>query len=660
MKKTDKERYQELQDSLQRWNQAYYNDDAPLVDDAVYDEAMKELQELERRYPEIASGSSPSARVGGEVSSGFDEVAHRPPMLSLANATEEGEVRNFAQRCYDESGAETFYAELKFDGLAVEVEYRQGRFFRGSTRGDGRVGEDITANVATIESLPKHIDNAPSLLQLRGEVYLSHDEFERINAEREEANEKPFANPRNAAAGSLRQLDASVTASRRLQCVLYGNGQIDDIEIGSQLELYEFMRRYGLPVSSHQVSGSVDDVVSFYHHWLAHRHELPYDIDGIVIKINEYTRRDEMGETSKAPRWALAWKFPAREAITRLIDVQVQVGRTGVVTPVAHLSPINIGGVVVKRASLHNFDEIDRLGIATGDSVRVIRAGDVIPKVQGVFEEGSSRTPVTVPESCPSCGEALQREDVYYRCVNPACPAIVRETLAFFVSKDGMDIEFFGPELVRRLYDAGKLRDIPDIYRLDLDTLVSMERMGEKAGERILASIDERRRVPLHRLLRSLGIRNVGDHIARVLARYAGTLDGLRAMSEEELRAIHEIGPGVASSLYGFLHSERGIGILDGLFNAGFSIEEEDTSNIQDTLTGKTVVFTGTLEKLSRTEAKELVESLGGRASSSVSSKTDFCVAGPGSGSKEEKARSLGVPVLTEDEFMKLIGRDNE
>jgi len=662
-KKSDiRERHRELGALIEKYNHHYYVLNAPMVDDATYDDIMRELGELEERHPELKSAESPTARVGGAPSSSFAEVRHDPPMLSLGNVFTEEDLGEFHGRCVKGLGADDieYFAELKYDGLAVELIYGEGRLVLGSTRGDGEVGEDVTANLAALKSVPKTLAGAdpPARIAVRGEVFMRHGEFERINRERVGEGEVPFANPRNAAAGSLRQLDASVTGKRNLDFAPYAAGIIEGAKPpGTQEELFRLLARLGLPVKERFAVGGLPDVKAFYDYWMEHRHTLDFDIDGIVIKVNSFAARERLGSTSKAPRWATAWKFPAREALTVLDSVDLQVGRTGVVTPVGNLAPINIGGVIVKRATLHNFDEIKRLGLRLGDTVKVKRAGDVIPKVIEVAHPGEREEgDIVPPDMCPSCGEPLAREDIFIRCVNRRCPAKRLEVLKFFVSKDAMDIEYFGPELVQRLHDAGKLDTIADVFRLTAEDLLGIERMGDTIAGKIIASIDGRRRIGLSHFLRSLGIRNVGDHIARVIARAVKSLDRLFVITEEELMAIHEVGPGVAESVYGFFHG-GGEDLVREMLEAGLVVEtEEGAVEPAGEIAGKTFVFTGSLEKLSRKEAEETVERLGGHAAGSVSKKTDYVVAGESAGSKLEKARSLGLKIITEDEFIAMTG----
>ncbi|MCU0846060.1 MAG: NAD-dependent DNA ligase LigA [Spirochaetes bacterium] len=664
-KPTIRKRYNELLALIEKYNYHYYTLDAPLVDDASYDELMRELVSMENGNPELKNHDSPTSRVGDVVSSSFAEVHHDPPMLSLGNVFSDAELSEFDARIRKILEIEesiVYSVELKFDGLAVELLYEDGRLIRGSTRGNGEIGEDVTANLSTLRAIPERLggDAVPESLTVRGEVYMTHHEFERINRRREEGGEQLFANPRNAAAGSLRQLNPRVTAERELSIALYGIGKISGgPALPDQQTMFQFFKKTGLPCPENADIGGLVKIREFYDYWVRNRHSLGYDIDGVVVKVNDFKMREKIGSTSKAPRWAVAWKFPAREAITVLNSVDYQVGRTGVITPVGNLDPINIGGVLVKRATLHNFDEIARLDLRIGDTVKVIRAGDVIPKVLAVLAESrtGAERPIETPEKCPSCGSALNREEIYVRCVNDDCEAKLQERLRFFVSRDGLDIEFFGPELVQRLYDAGSVRSVADILRLRAAELLAVERMGEKLAEKILASIEKRKMIPLSFFLRALGIRNVGEHVAKVLARSVGSLERLFDISADELMAIDEIGTGVAESVMEFFRSQENRKLIEEMLAAGLVVTGELVeTRVIEGVAGKSFVFTGTLEGMSRTEAEALVERLGGRAAGSVSKKTDYVVAGGEAGSKLDKARQLGVRVLTEDEFQKLIG----
>ncbi|MGQ9843014.1 MAG: NAD-dependent DNA ligase LigA [Spirochaetota bacterium] len=657
-----KKRYNELIELINKYNYYYYTLDKPLVDDATYDQLMKELISLEEKYPNIVHKDSPTKRVGAVIQTSFNQVRHDPPMLSLSNAMDEASMNDFHQRCAKLLGTMDieYCAELKYDGLAVELVYHNGIYVQGSTRGDGEVGEDVSENIATIKNVPAQLKgNFPEYISVRGEVIMRHGEFERLNEQRRHNDEPEFANPRNAAAGSLRQLDPTVTAQRELDIVLYGIGKMYPAKAFTQSQLYELFEEFGLPAPHYYTVGSLKEVKGFYMHWMENRYTLDFDIDGVVVKVNRFDVRDTMGSTSKAPRWAIAWKFPAREAITVLKSVDYQVGRTGLITPVANLEPINIGGVLVKRATLHNFQEIKRLDIKVGDVVKVIRAGDVIPKVVEVLTNKRQEVvEIVTPEKCPVCNSPLQHEEIYIRCVNQSCPAKEYETLCFFVSKDGMDIEYVGPELLKRLYEQKKIKTIADIYALTRDDLLQVERMGDKIVDKILDSINQRREVSLSQFLRALGIRNVGDHIAKVIARHIRSLDKLQELSPQDLMRIPEVGPGVAQSVYDFFHDSTSLKIINTMINNGVTVLEEVVEEaLENPFKGKTVVFTGTLKSMSRQEAESLIESLGGKASGSVSKKTDFVVAGVETGSKLEKATTLNVRILSEEEFLKMVGR---
>lgn len=663
-----KKRYDELCELIGEHNYRYYELNAPTIDDAGYDALMRELFDIESRYPELRREDSPARNVGGFVSPAFSEVPHNPPMLSLGNIFNGEDLADFDARCRKGAGVEgeiVYSMELKYDGLAVEAVYEKGRLVMGSTRGNGETGENVTRNLATVPAIPATLPpEAPEGLSVRGEVFMRHDAFERLNKTREERGEPPFANPRNAAAGSLRQLDPAVTAERSLDAAFYGAGTITgDLDVRDQSGLFDALRRFGIPISLHAETGGLDRVRAFYEQWLERRHTLDFDIDGIVIKVSDFELRERLGATTRVPRWAVAWKFPAREALTALESVDFQVGRTGIVTPVANLSPINIGGVIVKRATLHNFDEVKRLDVRIGDTVKVIRAGDVIPKVvEVVRHEGTpAGEEIMPPGCCPSCGEPLKREDVFLRCVNPLCESKRFESLRHFVSKDGLDIEFFGPELVARLSDAGKLRSPADFFRLERETLLAMERMGEKLADKIIESINARRRVPLSRFLQALGIRNVGGHIAAVIAAHAGSLRRLMEMSMEELMGAHEVGPGVAESIRAFFDDEENRKLVDDMIAAGMTVDDERIKVVErGGVTGKTFVVTGTLDRLTRQEAESAVKRLGGRAAGSVSRKTDYLVTGREPGSKLDRARELGVTIIGEEEFMAMIGGGDE
>lgn len=651
------EKYSRLVAQAEEWNRAYYEFDAPAVDDATYDALMREIASIEENHPELKKSGSVTQKVGGEASSKFAAVRHDPPMLSLGNIFSDADFDEFHERLVRNSGRLIleYAAELKFDGLAVELEYEKGALVRASTRGDGETGEDITENIRTIAEIPHTLSGKfPAYLSVRGEVYMTHAEFERINKEKELSGEPLFANPRNAAAGSLRQLDSSITASRRLSMVVYALGRVTGGKPpATHRATYDYLRAFGLPLSARAQFGGPDEVRAFYRNWMENRYTLGFDIDGAVIKLDDLALREELGVTSKAPRWATAWKFPAQEAVTELLSVEHSLGRSGVVTPVANLKPINIGGVVVSRATLHNYKEIERLGVKTGDHVTVIRAGDVIPKITGVVEHvrKGDEAAIDTPSQCPSCGSALVQEEIFLRCANQSCPGKQIEKLKYFVSKDAMDMEFVGPELIQRLHDAGKLDRVEQIFAVTKDDLMGLDRMGELLADKVLQSIDARRMLPLPQFLRSMGIRSVGDHVAKLLARGVGSLDRFFTITKDELTAIHEIGPTTADAVLEFFADPSTRDMIDAMRAHGVVIEDESSVQAEGIFSGQTVVFTGSLVRITRGEAEALVERLGGRAAGSVSKKTSLVVAGENAGSKLEKAASLGVKVISEDEF---------
>ena len=663
-----KKRIQELRDLIHYHNYRYYVLDDPEISDAEYDRLMRELMELEKEHPELITPDSPTQRVGAPPLEAFETVEHAIPMLSLDNAFDDTEMIEFDQRV--KKGLNTtadieYVCEPKLDGLAVELVYVDGIFTIGSTRGDGYTGENVTQNLKTIKSIPLKLLNPngkiPERLEVRGEVIMGIKEFEELNREREENGEPPFANPRNAAAGSLRQLDSSITASRPLDIYCYGIGQVVGVSFKTHLESLEALKKYGFKVNPHiRKCLGIQEVLKYHEEMLELREKLPYEIDGIVVKVNDFSFQERLGVRTRSPRWAIAYKFPARQEVTQIVDIIAQVGRTGVLTPVAIMKPVNVGGVEVSRATLHNQDEIDRKDVRIGDWVVVQRAGDVIPEVVKVIK--SRRTgqekPYRLPDKCPVCGSKTVRleGEVAVRCINIACPAQVKERIYHFASKRAMDIDGLGEKLIDQLVDKGLVKDVSDIYFLTKEQLAGLERMADKSAENILAAIEASKKRSLDRLLYALGIRFVGEHIARVLVKAFGSLENLAKATEEDLMQINEIGPQVAQSVVDFFSREENWRIIERLKQAGVQVEpvKEQQSNI---LEGKTFVFTGALKSFTRDEAERIVEELGGRAASSVSRKTDYVVAGESPGSKLDRARALGVTVIDEEEFKKMIGR---
>lgn len=656
---------EKLREEIRRYDYHYYVLDQPLISDAEYDKLFRELQDLERNYPELVTPDSPTQRVGAPPAEEFAPVEHAIPMLSLQNCFSDEELEEWEDRVQRLLGGERveYVCEPKLDGLSVELVYVDGVFTVGSTRGDGRVGEDVTRNLRTIKQVPLRlfpVDGVvPRLLEVRGEVYMEREAFRRLNEERERAGEPLFANPRNAAAGSLRQLDPNITAARPLKVFFYALGRVEGIEIPNQAELLTTLPKLGLPVNPiWKLCKTLDEVKNFYREILARRHELPYEADGMVVKVNDLAQREVLGEVSRAPRWAIAYKFPAEEATTRVLDIVVQVGRTGTLTPVAILEPVEVSGVTVSRATLHNEDEVRRKDVRVEDWVMVRRAGEVIPEVVKSLPErrtGRERE-FQMPKQCPSCGGPVIQPpgEVAYRCENLSCPARIKESIRHFASRRAMDIQGLGEKLVDKLVETGLVRKLSDIYRLRREDLVHLERMGEKSAQNLLGQIERSKGAGLSRLIFALGIRYVGEHLAEVLAQRFPSLEALSPATYEELLQVPEVGPRIAQSLVDFFRNEENRKLIEELKALGVRTEAEKPQ--KGPLSGKTFVFTGALSAFSREEARRIVGSLGGRVASGVSRKVDYVVVGADPGEKLGKARELGIPILTEEEFRKLVG----
>ncbi len=659
-------RHQQLCAELHRHNTLYHIHDRPEIGDAEYDRLFRELLQLEAAFPELDTPSSPSRRVGAPPLDKFESVAHSLPMLSLENAFNDQDMRDFDERIKRFLSTEEtieYACELKMDGVAVELVYHDGRLQVGATRGDGSTGEGITENLRTIASIPLLLtEDAPTLLEVRGEVYIELAAFQTLNEERQEEGLANFANPRNAAAGSLRQLDSAVTARRPLQIFCYGIGLLEGPRPDSHSQLLEKLRTWGLRVNSEETrtAKGIDEVLAIYADLLQRRDQLPYEIDGMVVKVNSLALQQELGEKTRTPRWAIAYKFPPRQATTTIDDIVLQVGRTGAITPVAQLRPVEVSGVIVSRASLHNWDEIARLDARIGDKVVVERAGDVIPDVVRVLTEERSgkEQRLPLPQNCPVCSGPVSRleGEVVPRCQNSSCPARLRESLKHFVARRAMDIDGLGQRTIDQLLERGLVRNFADLYRLSREELLACERMGEKSTDKLLAAITASKERPLARFLFALGIRNVGEHLAKLLAAQFGTLEELAAASHDQLLALHEVGPQVAESVVDFFANEANKQLLAELQEAGVRPRAGEKRS-GGPLAGKTFVFTGSLEIFKRKEAQQLVESHGGRASGSVSKKTDYLVAGRDAGSKLDRANELGVTVLSEEEFQEMLAR---
>ncbi|HTX36737.1 MAG TPA: NAD-dependent DNA ligase LigA [Bryobacteraceae bacterium] len=651
---------EELRDELRRHEHLYYVLDQPEISDAEYDSLMRRLQQLETEHPELLTGTSPTQRVGGKPREGFVKVRHSAPMLSLDNALNEGELRDFDRRVRDLLGDASFryVAELKMDGLSMAVHYRDGQFTQAVTRGDGTVGEDVTENARTIRSLPLHVKTTVDAFEVRGETVMNRRAFERLNAERDEKGLSRFANPRNAAAGSLRVLEPQITASRRLDYYCYWLLREGRPTFPSHWESLDELVRLGFKVNSHRkLCADVEEALAFCAQWEAKRDELPYEIDGVVLKVDSIAQQEQLGYTAKAPRWAIAYKYPARQAVTTVEDIEVQVGRTGALTPVARLKPVEVSGVTVSRATLHNEDEIERLGLEIGDEVVIERSGDVIPKVVRVHSQGSYRRPFHMPTECPVCGGKVVRVEgeAARRCINTNCSARLKESILHFAARSVMNIDGVGEALVDQLVDRGMVSSVADLYDLTLEKLMTLERMGKKSAGNILRNIEASKKSPLPRVLNALGIRFVGERTAVFLAEAFGSLDRIAEADGEELQVAEEVGPKVAESVFLFFREPRNQELVKRLRAAGLQFIYEGKRPKAGPFQGRTFVLTGTLPNLSREEATRLIETAGGKVSGSVSKKTSYVVAGKDAGSKLAKAEQLGVAVIGEEELLKMI-----
>jgi DNA ligase (NAD+) len=650
-----------LRDGLRHHEHLYYVLDAPEITDAEYDSMMRELKQLETEHPDLITTDSPTQRVGGKPREGFVKVAHSGPMLSLDNALGEDELRDFDRRVSGLVGDESYayVAELKMDGLSLAVHYRDGRFHQAVTRGDGVIGEDVTENARTIRSMPLRLKNSTGNFEVRGEVVFDRKGFEKLNAEREAADLPRFANPRNAAAGSLRVLDPTITESRRLDFFPYFLFENGNPVLPTQWDALEKLHEFGFKVNPRRkLCDDIESLVEFCREWEAKRDALPFEIDGVVAKVNSVDQQTRLGWTAKAPRWAIAFKFPAREAETVVEDIRITVGRTGALTPTAYLRPVNIGGVTVSRAGLHNEDEIGRLGLQIGDTVIAQRSGDVIPKVVRVVKQGADWRPFKMPDKCPVCGGEIVRAEgeAASRCVNTNCPARLKESILHFAARGVMDIDGMGEVMVNQLVDTGLVKNVADIYRLTLDQLTGLERMGQKSAEKLLKNIEASRKSPLPRLLNGLGIPFVGERTAQFLAEEFGDLDKIASASEEELQKAGEVGPKIAASIRRFFDEQRNRELMERLRDERFTFTHAVKKKVGGPLIGLTFVLTGTLPTLSREEAKERIETAGGKVVGSVSKKTDYVVAGAEAGSKLDKAQALGIKVIGEEELLGMIG----
>ncbi len=651
---------EKLRDELRRHEHLYYVLDTPEITDAEYDAMMHRLQALEKEHPELVTPDSLTQRVGGKPREGFVKVQHSSPMLSLDNALNETELLDFDRRVRDLLGDAPYryVAELKMDGLSMAALYRDGQFVQAVTRGDGTTGEEVTENARTIRSLPLRVEGRFDEFEVRGETVLNRQAFERLNAERDERGLPRFANPRNAAAGSLRVLEPQITASRRLDYYPYFLLRAGQPAMESQWEALEAMKKMGFKINSHRrLCDDIRQVLEFCAQWEAEREQLPYEIDGVVVKLDSIPQWRQLGFTAKAPRWAIAYKYPARQAVTTVENIEVQVGRTGALTPVAYLKPVEVSGVTVSRATLHNEDEIERLNVHIGDEVVIERSGDVIPKVVRVSAEGAHRKKFQMPARCPVCGGHIVREEgeAARRCVNTNCPARLKESILHFASRGVMNIDGMGDALVDQLVDRGIVKNVADLYDLTAAKLLTLERMGDKSAGNVIRNIDNSRKNPLPRVLTALGIRFVGERTAVFLAEAFGSLDAIANASLEQLQQAEEVGPKVAESIFEFFRERRNSNLIERLRAAGLQFEYQRRRAKAGPLQGLTFVLTGALPNLSRDDAKQRIEAAGGKVTGTVSKKTNYVVAGADPGSKLDKARELDIQVIGEEQLLNLI-----
>ena len=660
---------EELREKIRYHNYRYYVLDDPIISDTEYDRLMKELAEWEKKYPQYIIPSSPTQRVGIEPVSGFSTVKHIAHMLSLANAFSIEELQAFDQRVKKiiPQRRLEYVAELKIDGLAVALVYENGIFVRGATRGDGVTGEEITSNLRTVKAIPLKLfgKDLPSRVEVYGEVYMKKSDFKNLNEERMQNGENLFANPRNAAAGSVRQLDPRITAQRHLDTFIYRATFPEGNKYNTHMEVLDYLKRIGFKVNPHiKLFQDIEEVIKYCQKWIEKKEELDYEIDGMVIKVNSLKMRKELGSTTRSPRWAIAYKFPAQQETTKVKAIILQVGSTGAITPVAELDRVPISGSFVQRATLHNQEEIGRKDIRIGDTVLIQKAGEVIPEVVGVIKRKRTGKEIefVMPAKCPICGEKISKpkDEVVYRCTNPSCPAQVKGRIRHYASRDAMDIEGLGPAIIGQLVEKKLIRNISDLYFLKRDDLISLERMAEKSADNLLKAIEESKKKSLANLIYGLEIRYVGVHTSEVITRYYPTLDKFKKANLEELIEINEIGPKIAESIIFFFKEKENLAIIERLRRADLNFGQEEEIRRKEKgiqiLAGKQFVLTGTLKDFTRTQAKDIISELGGRITGSVSKKTDYVIAGEDPGSKYQKAQKLSVPIISEEEFKKIAG----
>lgn len=663
-----KKEVEDLREKIRHHEYRYYVLDDPEISDAAFDRLMNRLKEIETAHPELVTPDSPTLRIGGTPREGFQTVRHARPMLSLDNAFSYEALRDWDRRAREGTGRKDieYIAEHKFDGLSISLQYEDGMLARAVTRGDGNTGEDVTPNAKTVRSIPLRVDAAalrkaklPADFEVRGEVMMTRKAFEALNRQQEEIGGKLYVNARNSAAGTMRVLDPAITAQRRLDFFAYYLFVDGKVPYAKHSESLQVLKQLRFRASDDwKLCDGMEEVIAYCDAWDTKREKLAYEIDGVVIKVNSTALQNELGFTAKAPRWAIAYKYPAHQETTVVKDIIVQVGRTGTLTPVALLEPVQVGGVTVSRSTLHNMDEIERLGLHIGDTVLIERAGEVIPHVLKVVKEGKPRKAFRMPKNCPVCGSTIHKaeDEVAYRCVNAACPAKLKESLLHFAGRHAMNIDGLGDKIVDQLVERGLVKDVADLYSLKLDPLANLERMGEKSAQNLLDEIEASKKNPLSRLIYALGIRFVGERTGQLLAEHFSSLEELAAAKQEELEQVPEVGPKVAASIVEFLSEHANRNLVKKLHKASVHPTAEKREVKSQKLAGKSFVFTGGLANRSREEAGELVQQHGGKVSSSVSKKTDYIVVGTDPGSKYDKAKELGVTILTEKEFEKLIG----
>ncbi len=655
-KQTARQRIAALRQSIEYHNNLYYNQDEPEISDFEYDRLLRELEELEDAFPDLKQPDSPTNRVGGSAGEKFSPVAHAVPMESLHDSFSHDELRDFDRRVREVVPDVRYVVEPKFDGLSVSCEYRNGVFVRGSTRGDGVTGEDVTDNLMTIQSLPKRIANAPAFLEVRGEVYMSFQSFEELVRRQEENEEKPAKNPRNAAAGSLRQKNAKITAERKLDIFVFNIQQAEGVTLSSHKDSLDYLKSLGFPTAFYRVYDNIEDAIAQIEAIGDNRGSYGYAIDGAVVKVDSFAAREQLGSTAKYPKWAEAYKYPPEEKPTKLLDIEINVGRTGVLTPVGIFEPVQLAGTTVSRATLHNRDFIEERGICIGDTVLIRKAGEIIPEVLSVCEHPDNAVPYVFPSVCPSCGSPVSQDDeAAVRCTNTDCPAQLMRHLIHFVSRDAMDIDGLGPAVLEQLSGAGLVKSPADLYRLTAEDVTALDRKAEKSANNLIAAIEKSKQNELYRLVFALGIRNIGLKAARLLCENFLTIDDIMAAKSDDFAQIEGFGRIMADSLENYFALEGTRDLIAQLKALGLSMKPSPQKQAGGVFEGKTFVLTGTLPTMKRSEASKLIEDNGGKTSSSVSKKTSYVLAGEEAGSKLTKAQSLGIPILTEEEFLQML-----